>query len=280
MASDTFGLARRPAGKEFRDGTVGEALDDLYSDVDVAFATAEQTGAMQRANLQLAAVPADADTVTIGGQVYEFLDVGTNSQANSVCVFRGTIASIALCYQNLGLALAGTGTAIADGLTGPAGGVPIENGNQPVRVGTIAANDAQIFCVDAAGNETQGLPVTNIALAEGLANAASGWNMPALNAAATTVTGSRTAVVGPITYDLASEFAGQAAWEIVLPFLPRAHMASAQVTATGVEIAPAGVTVTYSVVAGENIALIEATTLVAGAGTADGSEDITVVFYE
>ena len=41
MASKAFGSAKRPAGKKFRDGLVGEALDDLYSDIDEAFTAAE-----------------------------------------------------------------------------------------------------------------------------------------------------------------------------------------------------------------------------------------------
>lgn len=41
MPSNAFGNAKRPAGKKFRDGLVGEALDDLYSDIDGAFEVAE-----------------------------------------------------------------------------------------------------------------------------------------------------------------------------------------------------------------------------------------------
>jgi len=36
MASLSFGKKSRPSGKEFRDGTVGEALDDIYADVEAA----------------------------------------------------------------------------------------------------------------------------------------------------------------------------------------------------------------------------------------------------
>ena len=42
MASKAFGEQKRPAGKEFRDGTVGEALDDIYRDVDAGFQALEQ----------------------------------------------------------------------------------------------------------------------------------------------------------------------------------------------------------------------------------------------
>lgn len=39
MGSKAFGAKKRPPGKEFRDGTIGEALDDLYSDIEGAFAS-------------------------------------------------------------------------------------------------------------------------------------------------------------------------------------------------------------------------------------------------
>ena len=42
MASKAFGTQKRPAGKEFRDGTVGEALDDIYKDVEAGFQALEQ----------------------------------------------------------------------------------------------------------------------------------------------------------------------------------------------------------------------------------------------
>jgi len=42
MGSKAFGSKKRPAGKEFRDGTVGEALDDIYSDVEEGFIFLQQ----------------------------------------------------------------------------------------------------------------------------------------------------------------------------------------------------------------------------------------------
>ena len=42
MGSKAFGTKRRPAGKEFRDGTIGEALDDVYSDVEEGFVFLQQ----------------------------------------------------------------------------------------------------------------------------------------------------------------------------------------------------------------------------------------------
>jgi hypothetical protein len=53
MASKAFGSQKRPAGKEFRDGTVGEALDEVYKDVDAGFANLEQ--------------PLIADSAEVGG---------------------------------------------------------------------------------------------------------------------------------------------------------------------------------------------------------------------
>lgn len=48
MSSNAFGAKKRPAGKEFRDGTMGEALDDLYSDIEEGFVTAEAQSKQHR----------------------------------------------------------------------------------------------------------------------------------------------------------------------------------------------------------------------------------------
>ena len=37
MSSTSFGTKKRPAGKKYRDGTLGKALTDLYTDVEDAF---------------------------------------------------------------------------------------------------------------------------------------------------------------------------------------------------------------------------------------------------
>jgi hypothetical protein len=42
LTSKAFSAQARKAGKEFRDGTVGEALDDLYEDIDAGFTALEQ----------------------------------------------------------------------------------------------------------------------------------------------------------------------------------------------------------------------------------------------
>ena len=39
--STSFGKLKRPAGKEFRSGTLGESIDDLYADIDDAFESLE-----------------------------------------------------------------------------------------------------------------------------------------------------------------------------------------------------------------------------------------------
>lgn len=60
MPSNAFGDAKRPAGKKFRDGLVGEALDDLYSDIDGAFTAVEATVPAEQAaeaDVALGAVP-------------------------------------------------------------------------------------------------------------------------------------------------------------------------------------------------------------------------------
>jgi len=42
LTSKAFKAQTRKSGKEFRDGTVGEALDDLYEDIDAGFNALEQ----------------------------------------------------------------------------------------------------------------------------------------------------------------------------------------------------------------------------------------------
>lgn len=41
MPSTSFGTKKRPAGKKYRDGTLGKALSDLYHDVEAAFVSLE-----------------------------------------------------------------------------------------------------------------------------------------------------------------------------------------------------------------------------------------------
>lgn len=43
LSSDSFKAQRRPAGKEFRSGVMGEAINDLYSDVDAGFLAVESS---------------------------------------------------------------------------------------------------------------------------------------------------------------------------------------------------------------------------------------------
>ena len=63
-----------------------------------------------------------------------------------------------------------------------------------------------------------------------------------------------------------------------LPFLPRTHIAKAKNTGTGAEVSTVGVAVSYTPDGDGAVCLID----VSGgmALTTDGSEDITVVFYE
>jgi hypothetical protein len=41
LTSKAFKSQKRAGGKEFRAGTLGEALDDLYADIDAGFAALE-----------------------------------------------------------------------------------------------------------------------------------------------------------------------------------------------------------------------------------------------
>tara|TARA_B100000131_G_scaffold221323_1_gene212809 strand:+ start:6545 stop:7315 length:771 start_codon:yes stop_codon:yes gene_type:complete len=61
MASKSFGSKKRPAGKEFRDGIVGEALDDVYNDIEEAFAGLEGGSSSPRCHTIKGAASAAAD---------------------------------------------------------------------------------------------------------------------------------------------------------------------------------------------------------------------------
>jgi hypothetical protein len=65
MASTAFGNKKRPSGKAYRDGVIGEILDDIYSDVEEAFVTAEAatTAAAATATGAVAKSTYDAHTV-------------------------------------------------------------------------------------------------------------------------------------------------------------------------------------------------------------------------
>jgi|APSaa5957512493_1039668.scaffolds.fasta_scaffold00821_10 hypothetical protein len=44
MASDSFGAAKRLPGKRFRSGTMGDALSEVYKDVEAGFVASELNG--------------------------------------------------------------------------------------------------------------------------------------------------------------------------------------------------------------------------------------------
>jgi len=44
MASDSFGAAKRLPGKRFRSGTMGDALSEVYKDVEAGFTASELNG--------------------------------------------------------------------------------------------------------------------------------------------------------------------------------------------------------------------------------------------
>ena len=49
LSSKAFKAQKRVSGKEFRDGVVGEALDDLYADIDAGFNALEQAAEVDAA---------------------------------------------------------------------------------------------------------------------------------------------------------------------------------------------------------------------------------------
>jgi len=282
MGSSSFGSARRPSGKKFRDGTIAEALDDLYSDIDGAFSVAETTGAALRANLHMDVVPTAGDTVSIGADTYEFRGAaGQMSNDAFIGVLIGGDAQTSLA--NLGNAINGAGTGATDGILDNAGTAPcaLVNGTEPIGALAPGANDMPITCLGPDGTETAGFPAANIVLADNLSDGGDQFNLPALPAASTTQTGSRSCVVGPVTYDAVTVVAGSPRTiEGVLPFLPRTHTIAVS-GAAGVDVATAGVAVTYAGGGGGAAYIIDIGAGVdAGSLTADGTESVTVVFFE
>lgn len=63
--STSFGKLKRPAGKEFRSGTLGEAIDDLYGDVDDAFEALELGTPYAPVKLATIAVLSPANTYSV-----------------------------------------------------------------------------------------------------------------------------------------------------------------------------------------------------------------------
>ena len=255
-------------------------MDDLYNDIDTAFSVAEMTGAQTRATLHFDVNPTAADTITIGNDTYEFLAaMGSLALAGNIAVLIG--ADPAATMANLQAAMAGEGTAVDDGLTGVMGVDLTDaqiNGTELVRLIGIGANDATVICVDANGDEAQGLPAADIATTDSLSDAGDGFNIAALQAAAATATGSRSAVVNYV-YDAETVVAGKDNGIVCrLPFLPRTHVAKAKVTGTGAEVSTVGVAISYTPDGDGAVCLIDVSN--AMALTADGTEDITVVFYE
>jgi len=101
MSSASFGAKKRPSGREFRTDVLGDALDDVYSDVDVAFVTheARTTAIEARGVFFLSYTHANAATETIAAAftapfaltiidatVLKTTAVAANNAANTVTV--------------------------------------------------------------------------------------------------------------------------------------------------------------------------------------------------
>lgn len=133
-------------------------------------------GSVSNAVLNMATNPTDADTLTIGADVYEFCLVATNDDlANATNI--GVVIGVDVATTRLSLiaAINATDTDNAHSvLDKSTGGAAIANGTENVIARLTAANDIQIRSADAEGNNLiSGLP--SIVLAEGLTAAADIW---------------------------------------------------------------------------------------------------------
>ena len=81
MSSQLFGSKKRPAGKQYRDGVLGKALDEVYTDVDSAFAALE-TALQGGGGGGGGSSPKVAATATVGA--YIPFEEGTNNGTNKV----------------------------------------------------------------------------------------------------------------------------------------------------------------------------------------------------
>jgi hypothetical protein len=102
--SNAFGDKKRPPGKEFRDGTVGEALDDLYSDIEEAFVETE--GASWQVTLTVGVEAANA--IPVGIQLYNRM--GATITVGGPVMLKCTSYSAAMQYDIAVATLAETGT--------------------------------------------------------------------------------------------------------------------------------------------------------------------------
>jgi hypothetical protein len=104
MASDSFGTKKRPVGRAFREDLLGEALSDLYKDVDDAFETHEaRTTALEAASVNPVVIRYDhadldgGDTISIEAEfdltVVDFYVVKTSAGANNAGANTVTVAN-------------------------------------------------------------------------------------------------------------------------------------------------------------------------------------------
>ena len=93
--STSFGKLKRPAGREFRSGTLGEAIDDLYADIDDAFETIEKSSgyppvkwaSASAINAVTVTKPADSTVLTnAGAQARLALDGQNTSDGDRVLI--------------------------------------------------------------------------------------------------------------------------------------------------------------------------------------------------
>jgi hypothetical protein len=106
LVSTSFKSERRQPGKEFRDGVLGEALDDLYGDIDDGFAAIEASAAAVTAAFTKEAAATPAQLV-----LKEATDNGTNKATVKPPATLGADVVVTLPTADVDLSNLAAGTA-------------------------------------------------------------------------------------------------------------------------------------------------------------------------
>lgn len=155
LTSNAYGSQRTRKGKQYRDGSLGKAIDDLNRDIDAAFNTMEDNndmGMCSSAYIAMSANPTDGQLVTIGADSYEF-DNDNSVGGGKIAVTIG--ASAADTRANLIAAV--NGTASFSGLHATA--IDSVSGVAAAAVGTLDLKAAEVDG-DGAGGATDVIFIT------------------------------------------------------------------------------------------------------------------------
>ena len=169
-------------------------IDTNVTNIASTLLTAHDDGTIANAFLGLATIPTATNTVTIGTDVYEFLNPA-GQVANDANIGVSIGLNVAASRTNLINAINGVGTGIADGILNNAGTGPVivENGTESL-VASPLSTTVYIKSADAVGG-TAIAANPNIVVGETLTNVADYWNIDSsgIGGISLNTTGGRTA---------------------------------------------------------------------------------------